>query len=485
MNGLNDLKQVSKRFALRSTGLMPMTKIGGHSSDSTGHDGHSICIADGAKRAAWADRFGHRVALCIASLSLGLLAMPAQAARTTTWSATSPNTSTTTNGVVVQATSTSAFTGVVTGAMNTFNFWNDSHAAVPTASIGGVQSFEFLVTPVTTQTVTFTFSEAVDNPIIHIDRMGGASGGLTNSSNWQLVGSNLGTLPGVTRLAGNQQFRVTGNSFFRPNGVTSGATGCSNASATAATDDGTNACGSVRYTGTGITSLTFTVTFLGPVGAGDGIEMVWSIGGSRISIAKQSVNGTRAFSFTGTNGVSSVTLDTAVANPSLSAFFDVADHRQPITITDASVSDYILTGVACVDQNSVAVPATLSGQAISIAVNDYRGNQNIRCTFTNRRFPSVDLSITKSNGVSVVYSGSSTTYTVEVTNSGPDPITGAVVTDIPGAGVSCLAASPVVISGSGVPAGSFTIANLTGAGITLGTLANGQSATLTFSCGVN
>lgn len=430
---------------------------------------------------------GFRMGTLIASAALlvGALSPSANAAKTSTWTTTSPHTSTTSNGVTVTATSSVAFTGVVNGTMNTTNFWNDSFATVPTSSIAASSSLEFLATPVATQTVTFTFSEAVDNPILHIDRMGGSSGGLTNASNWLLVGSNLDTLPTPTRLAGNQQFRVSGNAFFRPNGVTAGATGCSVASATLTTDDGSNACGSVRFAGTGITSLTFAVSFLGPAGLGDGLEMVWSIGGSKIGVTKQSVNGTRAFSFSGTNGMSSVSLDTTTTNPISSSFFDVTDHRQAISITEASVSDYTLTGASCVDQNSAVVPATLVGQTLSIAASAYQANQNISCTFVNRRFPSVDLSVTKSNGVSVVYSGTNVTYAVVVTNSGPDSITGAVVTDIPGAGISCPTTNPVVISGSGVPAGSFTFSSLSGAGITLGTLASGQSATLTFSCEVN
>lgn len=481
MNGLNDLK----RLATRHTAKLAASRIAVISlPDNEAQHARHVQRAFAAVAPA---SFRRSIAL-IAGVSASTMLFnpaPVLAANTTTWTAASPHTSTTTNGVVVRATSTTAVTGVVTGAMNTTNFWTDSFATVPTASIPGAQSFEFLATAVTTQTVTFTFSEPVDNPILHIDRMGGTTGGLTNSTNWQLSASNLGVLPSATRLSGNQQFRVTGTSFFRPNGVTAGATGCSAASAAAATDDGTNACGSVRYNGTGITSLSFTVTFLGPPAAGDGLEMVWSIGGSQIAITKQSLDGTRAFSFSGTNGVGATTLDTAVANPMASAFFNVTDHSQPITITEAAVSDYTLTGATCVDQNSVAVPATLSGQMLSIAVADYRANQNIRCTFVNRRIPRVDLTITKSNGVSLVYANGSSTYAVVVTNRGPDTITGALVQDIPGVGISCLAASPVVITGNGVPVGSFTIANLTGGGIALGTLANNQSATLTFSCGVN
>ncbi len=99
--------------------------------------------------------------------------------------------------------------------------------------------------------------------------------------------------------------------------------------------------------------------------------------------------------------------------------------------------------------------------------------------------PSVDLEITKTNGTTSVFSGSTTTYTLTIKNNGPDSATGAIVKDTPGAGLTCPASNPVSFSGSGAPVGTYTIADLTGTGITLGTLGNGQSVTVTYSCQVN
>ena len=96
-----------------------------------------------------------------------------------------------------------------------------------------------------------------------------------------------------------------------------------------------------------------------------------------------------------------------------------------------------------------------------------------------------DFSITKVNGTDIVTSGLTTTYTVSVTNNGADPVGGATVSDTPGAGITCEATAPVTITGDGVPAGSFTFADLSGPGIVLGTLTNGQTTTLTYSCQVN
>jgi len=99
--------------------------------------------------------------------------------------------------------------------------------------------------------------------------------------------------------------------------------------------------------------------------------------------------------------------------------------------------------------------------------------------------PSVDLVITKSNGTTSVLSGSTTTYTLTVTNNGPDSATGAVVTDTPVAGLTCPAGNPLTIAGPGAPVGAFTFSDLTGAGVVLGTLGNGQSVTISYTCQVN
>jgi len=141
----------------------------------------------------------------------------------------------------------------------------------------------------------------------------------------------------------------------------------------------------------------------------------------------------------------------------------------------------VATGQVSVPANTPAGTYTITYQ-ICEKLNPANCASNTATITVN---PSVDLSIAKSNGVSSVYSGSTITYNLVVTNNGPDSSNGAVVTDVVGTGLTCPAANPVTITGSGVPSGSFTISNLTGVGITLGTLANGQSVTLTYSCQVN
>lgn len=108
-------------------------------------------------------------------------------------------------------------------------------------------------------------------------------------------------------------------------------------------------------------------------------------------------------------------------------------------------------------------------------------NADVSITKTNT--PGVNAELDQANDT--LTSGQSTTYTLVVTNNGPDDVTGAVVTDSPTSGLTCVSTDPVTMTGDGVPAGSYTIANLTGAGITLGTLADTQFTTLTYSCEVN
>ncbi len=133
---------------------------------------------------------------------------------------------------------------------------------------------------------------------------------------------------------------------------------------------------------------------------------------------------------------------------------------------------------------ALALPGTYSFdyQACSIAIPSDCDIATVTVTILTA---DVELAITKTNGTSQVLFGSTTTYSTTVTNSGPDPIAGAVVTDTPGAGITCEATQPVTITGDGVPSGSFTFADLSGGGIALGTLATGQSATLKYSCQIN
>lgn len=145
--------------------------------------------------------------------------------------------------------------------------------------------------------------------------------------------------------------------------------------------------------------------------------------------------------------------------------------------------------------NAFSGGQTPSGSGTSFNLTPVAGD-DLTCTFANTRAPLADLSITKTNTPGVngdvdqandtLIQGAITTYTIVVTNNGPDAVTGAVLRD-PIAGRSeLICPGPAACSGAGCPAPTLTIAQLD-AGVALATLAatapNNQ-ATVTLSCTV-
>jgi uncharacterized repeat protein (TIGR01451 family) len=83
--------------------------------------------------------------------------------------------------------------------------------------------------------------------------------------------------------------------------------------------------------------------------------------------------------------------------------------------------------------------------------------------------PAADLSITKTDSPDPVIVGNNITYTIAVTNNGPNSATGVIVSDTLPAGVTFVSATPSQGSCSGTSAVSCA----------LGSLSNGASATVT------
>ena len=198
----------------------------------------------------------------------------------------------------------------------------------------------------------------------------------------------------------------------------------------------------------------------------------------------------------GTTGFQSIPLGSAVTlsetagtNTNLAAYTGnmTCTNRASGTVygpTAGTTHSYTTMSSASTNAAVSNTPATAAN------VND----TEITCVLSNTL--NADLSITKSNTYTAaqpsdlpgdtVTGGANTTYTLVVTNHGLMPVTGAVVRDAPGAGITCPVGNAVTITGDGVPAGSFNIGQLTGtAGIALGTLGAGQSTMLSFTCTVN
>jgi uncharacterized repeat protein (TIGR01451 family) len=81
---------------------------------------------------------------------------------------------------------------------------------------------------------------------------------------------------------------------------------------------------------------------------------------------------------------------------------------------------------------------------------------NNSATDTDALTPRVDLSITKSDGVTSVVPGNSLTYTIVVSNAGPSDVTGATVTDSFPASLTGVSWTATATTGSSVAAGSGT-----------------------------
>ena len=90
-----------------------------------------------------------------------------------------------------------------------------------------------------------------------------------------------------------------------------------------------------------------------------------------------------------------------------------------------------------------------------------------------------DLAIDKSNPTSPFISGQTTSYTLVVTNNGPQAAGGAVVTDTPSAGLVLTSVNCSASGGAVCPAGPINVADLTGPGVVIPTFPVGSSVTFT------
>lgn len=104
-------------------------------------------------------------------------------------------------------------------------------------------------------------------------------------------------------------------------------------------------------------------------------------------------------------------------------------------------------------------------------------------TLTVNPPPQADVAVTKTDGVTSVITGSALAYTVVVTNNGPDAADGTIVTDPAATGLAKTGVTCVAAGGAACP-GVVTVAALEGAGLVMGALPNGGSATFTVNANV-
>lgn len=115
-------------------------------------------------------------------------------------------------------------------------------------------------------------------------------------------------------------------------------------------------------------------------------------------------------------------------------------------------------------------------------------NAMLRCTFTNTAIRA-DLQIVKTANPTVARTGDVVTFTLTVSNAGPNAANGAVLRDAPGAGLDCTTPSSTATctAGSGASCAGATVpvANLTSAaGVAIPVLPAGGSVVVTMQCTV-
>ncbi|MGN6151409.1 MAG: beta strand repeat-containing protein [Lysobacteraceae bacterium] len=301
---------------------------------------------------------------------------------------------------------------------------------------------------------------------------------------------------GNTGMTGTQVFAVsspttavtiTENSL--PAGWSFKAATCVNASnATVGTLAGTT----YTITGAEIAASTgFTCTFTNdrlPI-----LRLQKALPNGRFSAGDQftlTIAGTGGPATVTTTGSGTTATGTATLNPgAVGATYTLSE----TAAAGANLANYA-TVYSCT--NTLAGGQTPSGSATSFTLTGTTGD-DLTCTFTNTRNNQADLRLTKTNTPGVngdadqtadtVTSGATTTYTLAVSNLGPDAADGAVLTDPAPTNLTCTTASCTATGGAACPAqtGAALVTALQGAGATIPTLPASSSVTVTLTCTVN
>ena len=103
--------------------------------------------------------------------------------------------------------------------------------------------------------------------------------------------------------------------------------------------------------------------------------------------------------------------------------------------------------------------------------------------FLRIRESNANLGITKTNGVSTLVAGSTTTYTITATNGGPSAADGTIVKDPAASGINCTSVTCGAAGGAICPAVS-DVATLQAAGLVIPTFPANSTITFTLTCGV-
>lgn len=191
-----------------------------------------------------------------------------------------------------------------------------------------------------------------------------------------------------------------------------------------------------------------------------------------------------------TTGSSNAPTETATLNP---AAIGSAYTFSEAGASGANLANYITTW-NCSNASSVPGAQTPSGNGTSFSLTPAAGD-DLTCTLINTRNPSANLNITKTNTIAAgttdqtgdtVTRGSTVSYSIIVSNAGPDPANNAVLRDPEPIGLTCTSVSCSVTSGPATCPSGLTVAGLqSAAGIAIPTLPANSVLTFTLNCGVD
>ncbi len=255
------------------------------------------------------------------------------------------------------------------------------------------------------------------------------------------------------------------------------------------------ACVDASNNGVPVTLTGSTLTIPGgSTGGGEALTCTFSNSKApRLRLQKQLPLGrfTSTDQFTLNIGSSAVTTTGTTNAPTETATVDPAAIGTSYTFAEAAaagadLANYAVT-YAC--SNALGGGQAPSGSVGSFSLTPVAGD-DLLCTFVNTRNPIADLSITKTNtpgsGPSDLANdslsrGASTTYTIVVTNNGPDGVTGANLRDLASDRSNLDCTAPATCSGTACPSGTLTPAQLD-AGVVLGAMAMGSTVTVALTC---
>lgn len=229
--------------------------------------------------------------------------------------------------------------------------------------------------------------------------------------------------------------------------------------------------------------LSRTITM--PVGSGVNCTYANTKQGS-ITIIKDAVpNDAQDFAFTTTGtGLSGFSLDDDAdgALPNTRTFGNLTPGTYGVTET--ALAGWDLSNLVCADPDTGSV-VNVAARAATI---DLDAGETITCTYTNTR-RQTDLQVVKTASANTVVSGDVITYTLVVSNNGPNAVTNAVLRDVPSTGQTCTAPSTTATctatGGASCPSATVPVTTLLGAGMTIPVLPVGGRVTVTLQCTIN